>query len=55
MNELVQKAFAPRGGAAGSSVAAAVRVVAGVAFILFGIGKLADHMREAVDSTTVRE
>ena len=48
MNELVQKALAPRDGAA-RWFAAVVRVVAGVAFILFGIGKFADHMKEALD------
>jgi putative oxidoreductase len=48
VNDLVQKALAPRDGAA-SWFAAVVRVVAGAAFILFGIGKFADHMKEAVD------
>ena len=48
MSELVHKVLAPRDGAAGW-LAAVVRVVAGVAFVLIGIGKFADHMKEAAD------
>ncbi len=48
MNELLHKVLTTRDGAA-SHVAAVVRVVAGVAFILIGIGKFTDHMQEAVD------
>ena len=48
MNDLLYRVLAPRDGAA-AWVAAVVRVVAGVGFILIGIGKFADHMQEAVD------
>jgi putative oxidoreductase len=48
VSELLRKAVAPRDGAA-AWFAAVVRVVAGVAFVLFGIGKFADHMKEAAD------
>ena len=48
MNEVLRTALAPRDGAA-SKLAVVVRVVAGVAFVLIGIGKFADHMQEAVD------
>ena len=48
MNELLHRVLAPRDGAAGW-FASAVRVVTGVLFVLFGIGKFADHMKEATD------
>src|SRR4029453_9180450 len=45
---LIRRVLTPRGGAAGC-VALVVRVVAGSLFIAFGIGKFADHMKEAID------
>jgi putative oxidoreductase len=48
VNDALTRALAPRGGPA-ATVAAVVRVVAGVALLLIGIGKFADHMKEAVD------
>lgn len=48
MNDAITRVLAPRDGAA-ATVAAVVRVVAGVALVLIGAGKFADHMKEAVD------
>jgi putative oxidoreductase len=48
VNDVVARVLAPRGGAA-AVVAAAVRVVAGVALALIGVGKFVDHMTEAAD------
>jgi putative oxidoreductase len=48
MNDAARRALAPRGGTV-AVVAAAVRVVAGVALVVIGSGKFVDHMQEAVD------
>lgn len=43
-----QRVITPRGGAAGW-IALVVRIVSGLLFVSFGIGKFADHMKESVD------
>ena len=48
MSDAVLRVLAPRGGPA-SYLAAAVRVVTGVLFVMFGVGKLVDHAQEALD------